>query len=161
MHRPRSDSPLPSFVPLCTAAFSFFVSSYYILLPFCPFSLNRHLPFIRTVRCIYKPQKRFHTEKQQPWAHSPVFTLYYMNVLLNALKCPWMSTAVLKSQRFFCPTPVKGSLHRKHTAWRECTQHRLCREDNGTVGTPWAVYNPSSACKPRKLSASHSAKIWR
>jgi len=30
-------------VPLCTAAFSFFFSSYYILLPFCLVCLNRHL----------------------------------------------------------------------------------------------------------------------
>jgi len=35
-------SPLPH-VPLCTAAFSFFYSSYYILLPFCVVCLNRHL----------------------------------------------------------------------------------------------------------------------
>ena len=36
-------SPLPH-VALCTAAFSFFFSSYDILLPFCFFGLNRHLP---------------------------------------------------------------------------------------------------------------------
>ena len=38
-------SPLPH-VPLCTAAFSFSFSSYYILLPFCLFCLNRHLPLL-------------------------------------------------------------------------------------------------------------------
>ena len=38
-------SPLP-LVPLCTAAFSFFFSSYYNLLPFCPFCLNCHLPVL-------------------------------------------------------------------------------------------------------------------
>jgi len=38
-------STLPH-VPLCTAAFSFFFSSYYILLPFCLFGLNRHLPLL-------------------------------------------------------------------------------------------------------------------
>ena len=35
-------SPVPH-VPLCTAAFPFFFSSYYILLPFCLVCLNRHL----------------------------------------------------------------------------------------------------------------------
>ena len=38
-------SPLPH-VSLCTAASSFFVSSYNILLPFCHFCLNRHLPLL-------------------------------------------------------------------------------------------------------------------
>ena len=33
-------------VPLCTAAFSTFFSSYYILLPFCLVCLNRHLPLL-------------------------------------------------------------------------------------------------------------------
>jgi len=36
-------SPFPC-VPLCTAAFSFFFSSYDVLLPFCPFCLKHHLP---------------------------------------------------------------------------------------------------------------------
>ena len=31
---------------VCTTAFSFFFSSYYILLPFCLFCLNRHLPLL-------------------------------------------------------------------------------------------------------------------
>ena len=38
-------SPL-SHVPFCTAAFSFFFSGYYILLPFCLCGLNRHLPLL-------------------------------------------------------------------------------------------------------------------
>jgi len=33
-------------VPICTAAFSFFFSSCYILLPFCLVCLNRHLPLL-------------------------------------------------------------------------------------------------------------------
>jgi len=33
-------------VPLCTAAFTFFFSSCYILLPFCLVCLNRHLPLL-------------------------------------------------------------------------------------------------------------------
>jgi len=38
-------SPFPH-VQLCTAAFSFFFSSYYILFPFCLFGLNHHLLLI-------------------------------------------------------------------------------------------------------------------
>jgi len=38
-------SPLPH-VPVCTAAFSFFFSSCYILHPFCLVFLNRHLPLL-------------------------------------------------------------------------------------------------------------------
>jgi len=38
-------SPLPH-LPLCTTAFCFFFSSYYILLPFCLACLNRHLPLL-------------------------------------------------------------------------------------------------------------------
>jgi len=45
IHANLSWSPLPR-APLCTAAFSFFFSSYYILLPFCLVCLNRHLPLL-------------------------------------------------------------------------------------------------------------------
>ena len=33
-------------IPLCIAVFSFFFSNYYILLPFCLFGLNCHLPLL-------------------------------------------------------------------------------------------------------------------
>ena len=38
-------SPLP-LVPLCFVAFPFFFSSQYMLLPFCLFCVNRHLPLL-------------------------------------------------------------------------------------------------------------------
>ena len=38
-------SPLPH-VPLCTTAFPFFFSSYYVLLPFCVVCLNSHLQLL-------------------------------------------------------------------------------------------------------------------